>query len=275
MREGGLTAFFVSEPFSFDIEFSVVSLVANEERYRRLLGSFAAKGFTEENSEFFAVDNLKQNSFDGYSAMRAISPRLRGRHVLFTHDDIELTSDGITELRDLLARLEASDPNWMIAGNAGGIFNAPGVRETHFLHLDDPHGSFRLANTEPLRVDALDENFLVMPRCRMPMPSLGFSGFHLFATDLCLQARLAGGSSYVLPFLLTHHGKGLVDGTFPDVQQKLENKYSRMGLRGRLQAPAILMHFGLQARVQHLFATFGKWLSDLPGQLKTVFSSKS
>lgn len=256
---------YVAEPLPSEREFSVVSLVVQDERYQRLLASFAAKGFTSENTEFFAIDNRTGNSFDGYSALRAVLPGLRGRHVLFTHDDIELTADGIDELRALLKKLEAIDPSWMIAGNAGGIFMGAG--NAHFLHLDDPYGAFRLPHPEPVRVWALDENFLVMPRHRMPLPSLGFSGFHLFATDMCLQARAAGGSSYVIPFLLRHHGKGLVDGTFPDTQGQLERKYSHLSLRGRLQAPAIAMSFGWRAKLLLSVTDPGKPTSGVRARL--------
>jgi hypothetical protein len=255
-----LSPIYVLQPLPSKKEFSVVSLVVNDERYRRLRDSFKAKGFTQDNSEFFAIDNRVGNRFDGYSALRAVLPGLRGKHVLYTHDDIELTSDGIDELRALLEKLENLDPKWMIAGNAGGTFLGDG--NAHFLHLDDPYGAFRLIKSEPVRVSALDENFLVMPRHRMPLPSLDLSGFHLFATDMCLQARAAGGSSYVIPFLLRHHGKGLVDGTFPNTQVKLERKYSRMGLTGRLQAPAITMAFGQWARLQMVLK---KWRRRLFG----------
>lgn len=248
MSDSGISPVFVSEQLHADLAFSVVSLVVNDDRYQRMLASFAAKGFSAANAEFFAIDNRGRNAFDGYSALRAVLPRLRGQHVLFTHDDIELTADGFAELSALVDRLEAIDPRWMIAGNAGGTVRPIGTRNAHFLHLDDPHGSFRLPSARPVRVDALDENFLVMPRHRMPLPSLDLAGFHLFAADMCLQARAAGGTCYAIPFLLFHHGSGLVDGAFPAAQRKLEDKYSRLGVRGRIQAPAIQMHFGYRAR---------------------------
>ncbi len=270
-----LSPIFVTKPLPSEKEFSVVSLVATEERYERLLCSLLAKGFSDQNSEFLAIDNRNGNSFDGYSALRGVLPGLRGRYVLFTHDDIELISDGIDELRKLLEKLEALDPKWMIAGNAGGVFIGSG--DAHFLHLDDPYGSFRLPGPDPVRVWGLDENFLVMPRHRMPLPSLDLSGFHLFATDMCLQARAAGGTSYVIPFLLRHHGKGLVDGAYPNAQEMLERKYSQLSVKGRIQTPAAALAFGWGAklnaflsrqgqRVYRIKAKFGRLFARLGGR---------
>ena len=63
-----LSPIFVTKPLPSEKEFSIVSLVATQERYDRLLRSLAAKGFSDENSEFLAIDNRNGNSFDGYSS---------------------------------------------------------------------------------------------------------------------------------------------------------------------------------------------------------------
>ena len=265
-----LSPIFVTKPLPSEKEFSIVSLVVTQEHYDRLLRSLSAKGFNNENSEFLAIDNRNGNSFDGYSALRGVLPGLSGRYVLFTHDDIELISDGIDELRRLLAKLEVLDPKWMLAGNAGGVFIGSG--DTHFLHLDDPHGSFRLPTSDPVRVWGLDENFLVMPRHRMPLPSLNFSGFHLFATDMCLQARAAGGTSYVIPFLLRHHGKGLVDGTYPRAQERLERKYSQLSVKGRIQTPAAALAFGWRAKLNAFLSRQGQRLYRIKAKFGRLFA---
>jgi hypothetical protein len=159
--------------------------------------------------------------------------------VLFTHDDVELVSDGADELRACLRELDASCPGWMIAGNAGRR------REGRVIHIEDPHGSFRLADAAPVAVDALDENFLVMPRARLPLPSVDLEGFHLFGFDMCLQARFQGGGVYVVPFLLRHHSGGKVEDDFHRLARRMERKYTSLGLQGRAFGPTATLYFGV------------------------------
>lgn len=186
------------------LRFSVCTLVASEAKYRRLLASFARSGFDKTNAEFLAIDNRDENRFDGYRALRAVFPQCRGEFILYTHDDIELVDQGAEDLLRVLRDLEARDPNWTLAGNAGWTTDRP---ERLVLHLVDPHGDRRDV-VEPVRVGGLDENFLVLRRSHMVFPSLDLSGFHLFATDLCEQSRFAGGSAWVIPFFLRHHSGG-------------------------------------------------------------------
>lgn len=245
---------YITEPVPAEIEFSIISLVVRDDRYERFLKSLEEKGFNSENTELIAIDNRHGNSFDGYTALRGVLPHLKGKYVLHTHDDIELTVDDIDALRRTLQTLETLDPKWMIAGNAGGSFCMFSRKNTWFHHLDDPYGERRLPGNEPRRVNSLDENFLVMPRSRMPLSSIDLSGFHLFATDLCMQARSAGGTCYVMPFALMHYGKGLSDGTYAASRIAIEDKYTPMGVRGRLTTPAGIMRFGLLAKVIQAFS---------------------
>lgn len=264
--DAALLPVYVTEPARAELDFSVVTLVADDVKYRRMLKSFEAAGFDPENSEFLAIDNRTANAFDGFSALRAVVSRLRGRYVLFTHEDIELTGDGIAELRSALARLDALDRRWMIAGNSGVY------RDGLQAHLDDPHGAFRLADDAPAEVRTLDENFLVMPRERMPMPSLDLDGFHLYGTDMCLQAHIAGGTSYVIPFLLTHHSGGQESVAYRKLQARLQSKYAGFGIKGRLRAPASDLHFGWRGNVIRETERAATWLRQKAGRLARLFA---
>ena len=258
---------FATEPFLGELEFSVVTLVASDERYERLLSSFAAKGFGPENTEFVAIDNREGNRLDGYQALRAVIPGLRGRYILLTHDDIELLHDDATDLRDQIAALDALDPNWMIAGNAGGL------RRQRVLHIDDPVGHFELESKTPVPVEALDENFLVMPRIRAPLASLDLSGFHLFATDMCVQARMAGGNVYVIPFMLRHHSRGRIDALYLSSLNAIERKYSRLGISGRFTSPAGTCYFGMRGAAMKLADTVHESTKAVSARVKRKLGS--
>lgn len=217
-----------------DLRFSVISLVASDEKYARLQASFEKAGFTPDNTEFLAVDNRSGNSFDGYRALRAGFAASRGEIVLYTHDDIELTTDGRDTLEAVIAGLDAADPNWMVAGNAGWT---AGAASRLVRYLDDPHAPSRDIDAA-VRVVSLDENFMFMPRARMVFPSLDLAGFHLFATDICLQARLAGGSAWVVPFALAHHSGGVPSQAYNDALAAFEAKYSDLHPGARMNTPA-------------------------------------
>lgn len=218
--------------------FTVVTLVASQARYDRLRASFFTSGFDADRTEFVEIDNRTDNVTDGYGALYAVANRIRGRYVLLTHDDIELTHDGCDRLLDLLENLDTRDPHWMIAGNAGAT-------ERHRLvrHIDDPKLQERMG-TDPVPVVSLDENFLVMPVDRLPFASLDLQGFHLFATDMCLQARARGGSAYVIPFLLHHHSSGQLDASYHVAARALEQTWSARGVSGLIRTPTTILFFG-------------------------------
>ena len=105
-------AIYLREAVPCDFEVSVVTLVADQGRYERMLASAAAKGFDAERAQFIALDNRGANRFDGFTALRSALPLCRGRFVMFTHDDVEFTHDGLDELLARLDELSAAHPDW-------------------------------------------------------------------------------------------------------------------------------------------------------------------
>lgn len=234
---------YLTGPATHSILFSFVTLVASQERYDRMLTSALAKGFMPENSEFLALDNRGANRFDGFDAMRRALVEARGRYIVFTHDDIEFTHDGAAELEARLDELGALDPDWLLAGNAGGIGYRRGKHHLA-VHIDDPH-KLGLRVTQPELVESLDENFFVMRRNRPVVNSYDLEGFHFYAGDLCRMSEIMGGRSYVIPFLLSHHSGGKVDEAFPLCRSRFERKYRRYFVGRNLQMTVAEFRFGL------------------------------
>ncbi len=246
----------------YEIDFTVCTLVRSEKSYARLLESFSTRGFTAENSEFLMLDNVRDNRFDGYSGLRAAALQARGRYILFTHDNIELTEDGHARLREILADLTMLDPGWMVAGNSG-IEHGADWRALPLRYIGDPHGEQRDIS-RPTRVISLDENFLILRRDLMVFPSIDLQGFHLYATDLCLQAELAGGRSYIIPFMLRHHSGGRVDEVFDASRAAFSEKYA-IQLRSRiLTTPCSVVPLGGLATVR---VTTNHWMDRLRRKL--------
>ncbi len=221
--------------------FSVCTLVSDHRLYATMRESFAAAGFCAGQSEFLHLDNSHGNRWDAYRGVAELLGRARGRHVVLCHQDVRLIRDGAAALAARLAELEAHDPGWALAGNAGV------TREGRLaLRITDPHGADQRRGTLPARVASLDENFLVLRPQAGLRPSAELHGFHLYGTDLCLQARMAGRSAWVIDFHLHHLSAGRVDRRFLDDQERFERHWgARIGRSERIRTTCA--HLSLRA----------------------------
>lgn len=202
--------------------FSVCTLVTDWEQYRTMLGTFRLGGFTAPDTEFLYLDNSVGNYFDGYSGLNLFLNTARGHYVVLCHQDVRLLDDGMAVLEAKIAELEGLDPQWAVVGNAGGV--RPGKLA---LRISDPHGADTRRGHFPVRVTALDENFLVVRRSANLSLSRDLEGFHLYATDLCLLADVLGHRCYAIDFHLRHLSAGKADQQFQNARRRLIAKYRR------------------------------------------------
>jgi hypothetical protein len=203
------------------VAFTIATIVNDGAQYDEMLRSFAGGGF-DRGCEYLALDNRGGNRFEAYGGLRLLLQRARGRHVILCHQDVRLIADGKGALADRLVELDRLDPLWALAGNAGGADNGIAKR------ISDPHGEDQRAGALPARAQSLDENFIVVKRAAMIAPSADLRGFHLYGTDLCLQARLRGHSAYVIDFHLRHLGRGTMGRDYYACLEALEDKYARL-----------------------------------------------
>lgn len=234
---------YLAGPVGHEVLFTIVTLVASQERYDALLTSAEAKGFDTSNTEFLALDNREANRFDGFDAMRRVLPEAKGRWIVFTHDDVEFHADGAAELQARLEELTGQDPGWTLAGNAGGIRYHRG-RHSNAVHIDDPH-QLGLRVTAPVLVESLDENFFVMRRDRPVLNSYDLSGFHFYAGDLARISEVMGGRAYVIPFLLRHNSAGKINPAFAPARDRFARKFRRYFIGRNLQLTVAEFRFGL------------------------------
>ncbi len=185
-----------------NVSFHFFTLLTNDSQYNGMKESLHAVGFDESNSVFTTFDNRKANIYEPYSAIGQAVREAQAPYVIFCHQDL-LFHQGPDELRSALEELSALDPTWAVAGNAG---RAPNHEPIFFIQ---DHTGVQDFGTRPGKVLTLDENFLVIRRDSGLSCSTGLSGFHLYATDLCLNAYLKGLTAYVIEFRLTHLGSSL------------------------------------------------------------------
>jgi hypothetical protein len=212
-------------------EFSICTLVSDRAQYAAMRESFAAGGFGAPGTEYLHLDNSEGNRWEAYGGIRDLLGRARGRHVILCHQDVRLLDEGAAALQARLNELDARDAGWAIAGNAGATAEGRFV-----LRITDPHAPDARRGPLPAAVVSLDENFLVLRNSAGLRPSAELAGFHLYGTDLCLQARMAGRGAWVVDFHLRHLSAGRVDAAFLDQQAAFERHWgARLGRTERLR----------------------------------------
>ena len=211
--------------------FSICTLVTKPGLYDAMRRSFADRGFAEPQDEYLCIDNTEANTGDGYEGLARMIAASRGAYAVLVHQDVELMEDGADELAAALAALTEAHPRWALAGNSG-IIDGEAVR-----NLADPYGDERPRRSLPAEVTSLDENFIVLRRDACLAPSADLSGFHLYGTDLCLQAEARGRTAHVIDFRLRHLGGGTLDPTFWECREALEAKFARFARPRDVRTP--------------------------------------
>jgi hypothetical protein len=182
--------------------------------------SFLARGFTEPYADFRIIDNTETTQKDAYEAYEYFRATSTAKYLLMIHQDVLATSDTYSVLNEKLQELEALDPRWAIAGNAGK--NDEWISGP--IHLAEPAGvHIDSSFSYPARVTSLDENFLIFNlRNTFKKVSVG-NGFHFYGTVLSLSAESEGFGSYVIQFLVNHLSKGKMNSSFFDAKQSIED----------------------------------------------------
>lgn len=133
----------------------------------------------------------------------------RNEIVVFAHQDVYLPDTWVADLQHALHTLEANHSRWGVLGCFGVTRDLP----------RQPHGhcySTGLRNmlgkpfSTPVPAGSLDELLLVVRRSSHLSFDEQLSGFHLYGTDICLEASLRGMNSYIIPAFCVHNSNGIV-----------------------------------------------------------------
>jgi len=204
--------------------FSVLSLVNKPDLYQILLNSFKAHGFDHPYTEYIYIDNSQNNQFDAYAGLGALINKARGRYLILCHQDVRCVDQGYDALLFALRSLDESQPLWALAGNAGRDQDGKPL-----LCLSDRFGAHQRQGQLPAQTVSLDENFIVLKRQWQLAPSVDLKGWHLYGTDLCLQAQMRGLKAFVIDFHLLHESGALrIDQSYFDCFEALEAKYAEL-----------------------------------------------
>lgn len=215
---------------------TIGTLVNDAGQYADMRRSLAAGGFTDDVCEFLYIDNTTGPQTSASAGLNAVLDAAAADVVILCHQDIRLITDGREILEARLADLEARDPRWAVAGNAGGV--APGRLA---LRITDPHGVNQTHGAFPVHVATLDENLLIVKRSSRVGFSHDLDGFHLYGADICLHAAQMGCTCYVIDFHIHHLSPGNKNAAFHAAQKAFVRRWAKAMQPRWLQTTCTLM----------------------------------
>jgi hypothetical protein len=200
----------------------IFSFVTDPQSYREMQISFEQVGFTRNRATFIELrSRARPGEPEPYSTASELIAERPEPFVILCHQDVRLDQGhGFGELVTVLVDLEERDPSWAVAGNAGGSRRLRVIR-----CLTDPWGG-RSHHSLPALVHSLDENFIVLKTGTGVRCSPGLAGFHLFGTDLCLNALESGRTAYVIEFHLQHLSSGRKDAAYHAARDRFVDHWS-------------------------------------------------
>ncbi len=181
-------------------QFSICTIVSDMNEYLLMKHSFEDCGFTGD-CEYIIADNSEGNKLDACQAINFFIRESTANYLIIVHQDVRCIDNRII-LEKCLTDLSAIDSKWAVCGNAGAI----GYHQ--LVYYINNAGKIMKNSNLPARVISLDENMLILKRATGVSASSNLSGFHLYGTDLCINADFLGYNCYVIPFMVNHLSLG-------------------------------------------------------------------
>jgi len=171
--------------------------------------------------------------------------------VVFAHQDVFLPDGWARKLLHAIRRLTLEDPNWGVAGVFGMTASGDGVGHVYSTGLRRFVGC---AFENPFQVRSLDEMLLILRRSSGLSFDERLPGFHLYGTDICLEAEARGMRNYAVPCFTFHNSCGIKRLPLSFWQAYL---YLRWKWRDRLpiQTPCTAITAGCTPIINHVLWT--------------------
>lgn len=226
--------------------FQICTITNNPTQYAEMKDSLIQAGFTEDKCRYKVFDNAAANQHDPFRTINTVMAETMEPYVIFCHQDILLSEGhGYNQLATQLEILNKRDPEWAVAGNAGHTENL-----SYSARITDPSGIYYHGDL-PASVCTLDENFLILRTASNIRCSLNLSGFHFYATDLCLQALQHRQGCYVIDFHLRHLSQGNIGSAdFAKCLTAFKQHWNRAFTLCLIQTPCTFL-FLSRSRVIH------------------------
>ena len=126
--------------------------------------------------------------------------------VVFAHQDVFLPPGWLVSFHTALEWLQERDPQWGVVGVYGMTHYGEARGWAYSTGLGEVLGG-AFSTPEPVRT--LDELLLVVRRASGLRFDERLPGFHMYGTDICLEAEQCGLRNYVVPCFTLHNSNGL------------------------------------------------------------------
>lgn len=150
--------------------------------------------------------SIQRNASNAATAYNAGMRECTGDVVVFAHQDVFLPAGWAKKLGHHVERLTAADPGWGVAGVYGVTMSGDGAGYAYSLGLrrfvGDPF-------SEPIQISTLDEMLLIVRRTSGLRFDEQLPGFHLYGTDICMEAAVRGMRRYIVPCFALHNSRGI------------------------------------------------------------------
>jgi hypothetical protein len=126
--------------------------------------------------------------------------------MVFAHQDIFFPDGWFEFLSQAIQAIAIKDPHWGVLGVYGIGMSGQAIGHIYSTGMEQVLGR---PLAEPQEARSLDEVVLVVRRSSGLQFDEALPGFHLYGTDLCLQARNQGFKCYVISGFCVHNSNGL------------------------------------------------------------------
>ena len=150
--------------------------------------------------------NVMRGYASAGAAYNAGMRQAKGEILVFAHQDVYLPPGWEDCLSKAIACLSDTDPQWAVLGVFG---ITRGMEPRGHLYCTGLQKVLGSPFAEPIKCDSLDEVLLVLRRSSSLSFDERLPGFHLYGTDICLEAQRRGFGSYIIPAFCVHNTAGL------------------------------------------------------------------
>jgi hypothetical protein len=116
-----------------------------------------------------------------------------------------------------------------------------------------------------MKVQSLDENFILVRKDANLGASSDLDGFHLYGFDLCFMAAMRGYSAYVVDFRLQHLSPGKISQDFINSRSRIIGKYQQLFSGRFFQTTCTSFYLSGNAMLNSIFnhPRIIQWLEDV------------
>lgn len=150
-----------------------------------------------------ASELVLQSGFASASgAYNAAIDKTTAEILVFAHQDVYLPQGWISSVEEACKWLETEDPSWGVLGVWGGTAEG---RLPGYMYWTGVSGVAGRPFEGALDVSTLDEVVLILRRSSGLRFDEALPGYHMYGTDICMEANRRGMKCYSIPAFCIHN----------------------------------------------------------------------